>query len=272
MNQLRYNKHNLPEQPAMNNRKPNSSKVLRCLGYCFIALSLLSSKLLSPVLAETGKPVDPCMHREEHQSVSFLLIDRSDKLSNVQSFQQSLEGIRESIQPGERVLVGVSTGHLSETRIIMDSVKPAKSLWESPLKIRAKEKNFSECFQKMEQTLSAGTEEHKTSAILETLSFVANTLNADQSSPKRLFVISDMMQNSDALSFFKLKSVDGDSILKKLEKEQLVCNLKGTEVVVAGAGGGSSDEKVRQVEQFWKKYFQAAGAVLKFYGPIFLGA
>ena len=69
-------------------------------------------------------------------------------------------------------MVGTSTGTVNSTRVILDYVRPKATLWDSKLKIRAKEKKFEECFDKMLEKALAQDEEYKHSALLETLRFV----------------------------------------------------------------------------------------------------
>jgi hypothetical protein len=227
--------------------------------------------LLLPLHRAFASDENPCLKHESHQSLTFFLVDRSDKLADLQGLKQTLAAVKEMIQPGERLMVGVSAGKLSETRVILDVVRPASSVWESVMKTRAREKMFEKCFTQMEDAVLKQDEAHKTSALLETLSFVDSNVNSDQSKARRVVIFSDMMQNSDSLSFYSMKAVDPSAAMQKVEKESWQIHLPATEVFVSGAGVGVPDEKARQIEEFWRKYFDKAGAQLKFYGPVFVG-
>ncbi len=222
-------------------------------------------------IASAADDMERCIKHEDHKFVTFFLVDRSDKLSDIEAFKQTVSSLKQMIREGERLVVGVSTGKLSETRVVMDVSRPEKSLWESPLKIRAKEKIFSDCFAEMERSLLPQDEAHKSSALIETLQFVSTTLGSDAAPAKRLVMFSDMMQNSDTLSFYSVKVVDPETSLKKLQKDQMVWKFKNLDVYISGAGVGVPDDKARKIEQFWRKYFEQSGAALKFYGPVFLG-
>lgn len=218
-----------------------------------------------------GAPAS-CIQQEPHTAVTFLLIDRSDKLENTEGLKQTLLAAKQMTKPAERVVIGVSTGKASDARILVDLVRPEKTLWESMIKIRAKEKVFNDCFQETEKKLIEQGETHKTSALLETLSFVSNVLSADQSAEKKVIVYSDMVQNTESLSFFTLKTIDPEATLKKLNKDNMVWQFAGVKFYIAGVGMNVSDQKGRAIEAFWRKYLEQSGGVVSFYGPILLAS
>lgn len=218
--------------------------------------------------AAAVEPIADCMKSAEHDSVTYLLIDRSEKLEDTANLQQSLSVVLKMVEPAERLIVGVSTGESSSTRVIMDVVKPKESLWVSRLKIRAAQKQFDDCFGKMTQAVLEQNESYKTSALLETLNVVSKALAADESGRKRVILFSDMVQNSPAISFYRQAQVNPESTLKAAEKERLVTSFPAVEFHVAGAGAGVSGSKARSIEEFWKQYIERSGGTLKFYGPV----
>jgi len=209
-----------------------------------------------------------CLAPDKHEAVTYLLIDRSDELKDVDNLKQSLVVLKKMLSNGERLIVGVSTGKASETRVLMDMVLPKKSLWVSKLKIRAGEKKFDDCFKKIEEEVLVQNEKHSSSALLETLRVVSKALESDSSKTKRVIVYSDMVQNSASISFYKSKVVDPEKILKQVEKEFLLATFSNTDFHVAGVGTGVSDKKARSIEQFWRKYIEKSGGNLRFYGPV----
>ena len=238
---------------------------LRPVLYALLVMVLVSN-------AHAQSSIEGCIKAEAHEHSSFFLVDKTDTLTDPQTLKQTFTAVREGIRPGERLIVGAIGAKGNETRVVIDMTKPQSSVWESAMKIRAKEKLFTECVQKAEAMLAQPGEAKKTSAILETLSFVGSTLASDTSKSKRAIVFSDMIQNSDSLSFYAAKSVDPESSMKVVEKAAMIWPFAGVDVYVAGVGGNFSDERARKVEQFWRKYFEKAGAQLKLYGPVFLGA
>lgn len=225
----------------------------------------------STALAQGITVSEKCNVSDEHEAVTYFLIDRSDTFENEEGFKQTLQTLHKLIQPAERLVVGVSTGKASETRVLADLVLPKKSLWESTMKIRAKEKLFETCLKEVENSLLSYKESHERSALLETLNFVAKVLDADKSTKRRVVLYSDMMQNSPSLSFYSYKEIQPEPILKKIEQEGLVWKFPGVEFYVAGTGTNMSDKQARMLEQVWTKYFEKVGGAMKFYGPILVG-
>ena len=78
--------------------------------------------------------VEGCMQHEAHESITFFLIDRTDKIEDTQNLRQSLASLKEAVRPGERLLVGIIGAKGNDTKVVMDVVRPANSLWESALK------------------------------------------------------------------------------------------------------------------------------------------
>jgi len=171
----------------------------------------------------------------------------------------------------ERLVIGAITGKGSETRIMMDTIKPASSLLVSPMKIRKQKHEFSRCVKQTQSVLTGKPESYRKSAILETVKYVAYLIHQTQAKKKRLIVFSDMIQNSEALSFYKLKKLDIATLIKQVIKEKLVSALTGIDVFVVGAGGNLSDQQARRIEEFWRQLFLTGHGNLKTYGPLLTG-
>jgi hypothetical protein len=240
------------------------SNFLKSVCSVFFVLTLICPA--NSVQAETKD--EKCFEKAEHEQATFFLVDRTDKLENEDGFKKTIAALKDMVQSGERVVVGVSTDRASQTRLLMDFVRPKKSLWVSKLKIRALENRFNECLEGVLTDLVSTEEEHKHSALLETLSFVSKVLKRDPSKSKRLVLYSDMMQNSTALSFFSMKPFNPTTALSRVEKEKLLFQFPSVEVFAAGTGANISDQQARELESFWGEYFRKAGGELAFYGPI----
>jgi hypothetical protein len=228
---------------------------------CLLLLTIFTSSALA----------DECLKREDHTRVTFLLIDKTDKNVNLDQLTQSFDALQEKIAAGERFVVGVSTGKQSEARIVVDAVKPQGTVWESVLKIRAKEKAFGRCVERARAELINQNESHPTSALLETLAFVSSFLAADSASNKRLMLLSDMIQNSPTLSFYGKGVLQPAAAIKTAEGNKLLSAFPAVSVIVAGAGTHTTDDRSRKIEEFWRLYFEKASAKVAFFGTIFLG-
>lgn len=231
-------------------------------------ICLLVVSLLLPIITYAESIESKCIEKSEHDGITFFLIDRSDNLEDKDGFLKTVAVLKDMIQSGERLLVGVSADKAGSTRILMDFAKPTESVWTSTLKIRAQQKKFNDCLDSVTSELANKEEKHANSALLETISFISKIIAADNSVKKRLIIYSDMMQNSSSISFYSQKSLNAAAILKLLEKERLLVELPKVEVYTAGTGAHVADGKARDLEEIWRAYFQKAGAIVKFYGPI----
>ncbi len=229
-------------------------------------LLFLASTLLFPQLSFSA---DECIVHAPHDSVSYVLVDRTDKLQDISKLNSFLEGIRESVPQGERVVIATSSDTTSNTNIILDLVSPKESVWESTMKIRAAQNKLKRCFAETEKALGENQQETKYSALLETINYFAKLIGGDSSKGnKRLFIFSDMVQNSKSITFWPQKAVDSDSAIKLAKKNGLIPILKNVEVIVAGAGIGVEDIKAKDIEKFWSTFFEISEANLSSYGPI----
>lgn len=216
-----------------------------------------------------------CVQPDEHEAFTYFLVDRSDKLDDTDGLRQVFSAIDSNIKSNKadiRLVVGVITGKTAKTRILMDRVRPGDNLFESVIKLRKKKRLFFNCLKDEEAILLKQSESSKTSAILETIEYVANVFRSDNSPQKRLVIYSDMIQNSEVLSFYRGSGgAPIDDLINRIEKESLMPDWSGVEIYIAGVGGSVSDKKARRIRRFWQSYFKKAGGNLRFYGPLLTG-
>jgi hypothetical protein len=236
-----------------------------------LALALAAGGLLAclPLTASAGG--EQCVKHEAYEAVTFLLVDKSDPLDDVSSLKQTLQSVKEMLIPGERLVVGTISAKLSDMHIIYDLVQPKPTIWESKIKLRAREKVATDCFAAMEAAAAAPAPKQEATALLETLAFVADILNAKKEVPHRVVLFSDMIQNSEALSLYGVKDLSPAAALAAVKKQNLSSDLKDAQVYAAGVGGKVSGKRALEIKEFWQSYFSAAGAKLHFYGPVLLG-
>ncbi len=224
------------------------------------------------LLAGVAYAKQSCIEQSEHKQLIYLLVDRSDSLKNPAPLETVIDLVSEDAAgkqgAGTRLVIGVITGRSATTRILLDKVNPSDSVWESRMKLRKKRRDLKKCIDDASKVLLAPGESHPHSAILETLDVVSGLLAQDGSARKRLVIYSDMIQNSEALSFYRKTGRDATRLVAAIEKKGLLPRFGGVEVYVAGAGGGKSDSRDRAVKNFWREYFKKAGATLKSYGPL----
>ncbi|HEX2762288.1 MAG TPA: hypothetical protein VHM92_00385 [Allosphingosinicella sp.] len=109
------------------------------------------------------------------------------------------------------------------------------------------------------------------SDILANVKGFAERLEGSPAPDKVLLLVSDLLENSSALSFYSrggLRSLEPGAELEKAKHSDLLAPLAGVKVYVVGAGLPPPGEtrsrslaEVQSLERFWKDYFAASGAV-----------
>jgi hypothetical protein len=83
----------------------------------------------------------------------------------------------------------------------------------------------------------------------------------------RIFMFSDLIENSDELPGRDLFTVSNDILLESLQRDDLIAPLTGAEVKVSGVGRAGTPgrrpltvEELNKLRDFWNEYFKRAGA------------
>lgn len=108
--------------------------------------------------------------------------------------------------------------------------------------------------------------------ILDSLFAVAPIVQGAKGGRVRIFVASDMLEESKTANFAKQR-VDAalsSKIIQKHKANGVLPTLTGAEIYVVGAGGKDAEDFVR-IQSFWRAYFEAAGAILVDYGRLVPG-
>lgn len=235
---------------------------------CFVAAAL--GALIALSTAPRVLAAD-CVRSDKHSAITYLLVDRTDKLKDTDALKKLLNTVRAYLggRDGERLVIGVITAKTAESRILMDRATPEKNVWESAIKLRKQRREVMTCVDEAEKALLRQDETAAASAILETVNFVGEFVQRDPSAAKRLIIFSDMVQNSAAVSFYgKRRNEPIEKIVPRLVKENRIPRLDGVLVDVAGAGAGVSEETAQKARDFWQQIFKQSGARLRSYGPV----
>ena len=208
-----------------------------------------------------------CIETGEHKSMTFFLIDRSQALSKPDELISKIAEIKGAIRPGERVVTAIGSDRSNGIRIVLDLVRPVKTIWESPKKVQQRQLVYNGCFTALAGLAGSAEEVHRGAALFDSLNFAAAALNADSSPTKKLVIYADMIQDTETISFFLMKKVDPAAVLAKVQGANMIPALDGVEVRIGGAGSGVAAEKASSIEAFWRLYFTAAKGILKSYGP-----
>ncbi|MFC5079576.1 hypothetical protein VTH8203_01358 [Vibrio thalassae] len=112
--------------------------------------------------------------------------------------------------------------------------------------------------------------------LVGTLLNLSNDLVAPSNAQKKVvLVVSDMLENSETLSFYRNGSVyvtDADKALTTIEESGFQGNFDQSDIYVIGAGyieGAkrySSQKSVNELENFWRSIFSSSNGNLKAFG------
>jgi hypothetical protein len=176
-------------------------------------------------------------------------------------YRNAFEKIYENFQEGDRIVVGTITGRsFIDFKPVVDAEIPKQSVWVNRISFEQDMAKTKENIKKQVEGLLSRKKGTPRTEILNSLN-IADTLLHKEKRQKILVVLSDMVQDSKEYKFDRVKVTDAyiSSIIKYRQKNNLVPNLKGVKVYVAGA---SADEakKFRSIEKFWNSYFKVSGA------------
>lgn len=200
-----------------------------------------------------------------------LLVDKTDALNFTQShgFVAYLSKIlNQEVKPGELFSVFVlGEDYTSTPTPLFEMCNPGtgegKSAWTSnPAKLRRQyEDKFLKPVEQLADQLKAITPA-ATSPIMEMLQMVS--IHGFQTKQiegrKRLFIVSDMLQNSPVLSQYSDR-IAFDVFAKRPDYQKIKTRLDGTEVELAFLMN-SPTLQTRGHLLFWEQYFDALGARL----------
>ena len=192
-----------------------------------------------------------------------VLVDMSGSTNTARRtvYRNAFEKIYENFQEGDRIVVGTITGRsFIDFKPVVDVEIPKQSVWVNRISFEQNMSKTRENIKKQVEGLLSRKKGTPRTEILNSLN-IADTLFHNEKRQKILVVLSDMVQDSKEYNFDRVKVTDAyiSSIIKYRQKNNLVPDLKGVKVYVAGA---SADEarKFRSIEKFWNSYFKVTGA------------
>ena len=215
----------------------------------------------------------------ETQRVTLLLFDNSASADSMQArYDNVAETVTGDLQGGERVVVGrITDASMQDARLPVDMKMPAFN----PLTQTTG--SHSKAVEKVRSGIKSGVgalsggEPSKCTDIIGALELAQKVFrNAPPGAEKRLLVVSDMIETCGP--DFRRRKLDADaigSLLKELREKGRLPDLEGIRVWVAGATSTTdlSAGRVRSIERFWIRFFEATGAEIDpgHYGPTLMG-
>jgi hypothetical protein len=193
--------------------------------------------------------------------IVFVDMSGSANLARATVYRGCFEKIYEDLHQGDRIVIGMITGRsFIDFKPVVDVELPTKSLWVNRIQF---ERSVTETKEKIrrgvERLLSQKNGTPRTE-ILNSLN-IAETIFHNEKREKILVLFSDMIQDSREYDFSSTKITNDyiNNVIKYRRKKNLIPNLSGVKVYVAGASGSDS-HKYRSIEKFWARYFEKTGA------------
>ncbi|TCQ24843.1 hypothetical protein [Rhizobium sp. PP-CC-3G-465] len=213
------------------------------------------------VLDEDNCPVTGAL------SATVVLLDVTDPISEItrvdmkRQFQRAVAGV----EKGGLVEVYTLTSDEGKLRRSYRGCNPgdksSADAWTSnPRKIQQRwDEAFDKPLREMSDTIGTATES-KTSPILAGIQRIVVESLSDmkiENRPKKLYVASDMMENTNAFSIYK-SGADYEAFLKSTARDRFRTSLDGIDVKIwAFQREGSSKHK--NLPEFWAKWVMSNG-------------
>ncbi len=226
-------------------------------------LTFLSSLLLLSHLNWSAEALAKPENAEKRPWVIVVLVDMSGSanLARGTVYREAVEKIYQNLGQGDRIVVGTITGRsYIDFKPVVDEEIPKKSIWVNRIQF---ERNLVETKEKIRREIDRllsrkrGTQRTE---ILNSLN-IADTIFHNENRQKILVILSDMIQDSNEYNFAKVKVTNQyiDQVISYRRQHNLIPNLTGVKVYVAGASAADSN-KFRSIENFWARYFAQTGA------------
>jgi len=228
------------------------------LGFLLISLFLLAG-----AMNRRAEAAWESWNNEKKPRVILVFVDMSGStnLARRTVYGDCFEKIYQDLHQGDRIVVGTITGRsFIDFKPVVDVEIPKKSLWVNRIQF---ERNLTETKEKIrrgvERLLSRKKGTPRTE-ILNSLN-IAETIFHNEKREKILVLLSDMIQDSREYDFSSTKITNDyiNKLIRYRRNKNLIPNLSGVKVYVAGASGSDS-HKFRSIEKFWARYFKRAGA------------
>jgi hypothetical protein len=226
----------------------------------FILFGLLLS--LAP-MNRGAEAFSKAWNSEKPPRVIIVFVDMSGSanLARATVYRECFEKIYEDLHQGDRIVVGMITGRsFIDFKPVVDVEIPTKSVWVNRIQFERKLTDTKEKIRQGVEGLLSQKNGTPRTEILNSLN-IAETIFHKEKREKILVLLSDMIQDSREHDFSSTKITNGyiNKVITYRRNKNLIPNLTGVKVYVAGASGSDS-HKYRSIEKFWARYLEKAGA------------
>jgi hypothetical protein len=194
--------------------------------------------------------------------IVFVDMSGSTNLARQTVYGECFEKIYETIDEGDRIVVGAITGRsFIDFKPVVDVEIPKKSVWLNRIQY---ERSVTETKEKIRNEVGMLLSRKKgtpRTEILNSLNIAETIFHNEKKRDKILVILSDMIQDSREYNFKTAKITNGyiQKVIRYRQRQKLIPNLTGVKVYVAGASGEDS-YRFRSIEKFWARYLEKAGA------------
>ncbi|WP_305856638.1 hypothetical protein [Balneatrix alpica] len=267
----------------------------KLLGALLLLSTLQSAALIAAERNDLGSCYDKANLSEYKPTPSgrqlVIVIDQTVRMP--EDLQRSAwDSITRFIQPGDQVkLYSFSAFVPGEyIRLLTDITldKPISEKIRNTVS-RTRLRTLDSCLKQQQQqfiavvggqfvnALRSASEELPRSEIMHALREIGHDMQRQTAQERIVFLISDMLENSDYTSFYannRIRDLNLDRELQLADKQALYANLQGARVYVSGAGVVTSNIKhsyrssktMDKLNQFWDEYFKRSEAQLEGFG------
>ncbi len=232
---------------------------LKYLGLIIIGTLLICNQLIwsAEAIANSEKP-------PPHPRLIIIFVDMSDSANQARRTvcKEAFEKVYRNLQQGDRVVVGTITSHsYIEFKPTVDEQIPKKTIWDNRLQFERKLTNTKEKIRRETNKLLSRERGTALTEILDSLNIADIIFHDEKERQKILVILSDMIEDSKEYNFDKDKITDEyiSNVINHRQKNNLMPNLTGVKVYVAGASADDSN-KFRAVQAFWVRYLTESGA------------
>jgi len=177
-------------------------------------------------------------------------------------YRNAFEKIYENLQQGDRIVVGTITSRsYIDFKPVIDTEIPKESIWTNRLKFEQNLARTKNNIQKAVDRLLSRKRGTPYTEILNSLNIVDTFFHNEKNRKKILVILSDMIQDSKQYKFgrHKISNKYISNVIRNQKEQNLVPNLAGVKVYVAGASAPNS-RKFRSIKKFWESYFTESKA------------
>ena len=233
--------------------------------------SIVLISMISIMISNRAIITDPesgCLVGQKTDSISVILFDQSDEFEQGDYDRAKIlvTKILESLKKNEKLLfLELNPKSAYEPIVLFNKCAPKNPvnvniIIESEKKLKKEMDQFTTSF--FESTeVSFKRKRANSSPILESLAYVVKRPDFVHSESKRIYIFSDMIQNSKQLNFYKRVPVSSE--LKNINLPIGELNFIGANVHMLYVARRSMWGGRNRIKKFWDEWFRSKGAYPK---------